>query len=212
MRFCYFLLLTFMCIIMIDNVFAHTEINIDQYSINIGWKDEPPIIGFINNITFEINEVDQTNIKNKVKNAFKNLEAYVKFGGISKKLNISSLPTPGNYFAKIIPSKPGSYRIELHGKINDSIIDASIPIDRVKDSKILKFPDSYETTISDKEITTIKNIISSLSKDVDSLNNSVKPIDSDISNNDKMHDISILALTLSFVGIILSIAAIIKIK
>ncbi len=212
MKINYHLVILLFYIVMINNVFAHTETNVDQYNIDVGWNDEPPIVGFINNITFEINKIDQTNIKHEVKNAFKNLDAYITYGGTSKKLNIDSLPTPGNYTSKIIPSKPGSYVIELHGKLNDIVIDIDIPIDEVNDKNILSFPQSKINT-NGNEINIIKNVISSLRQDVDLLqNNKNNQAGLDISFVDSMQDINILALTLSTVGIVLSIFAIIKIK
>ncbi|MBP2624621.1 MAG: hypothetical protein KAF24_01505 [Nitrosopumilaceae archaeon] len=211
---CYYtVILLFSIIIITNNAFAHTEVNIAQYNINVGWNDEPPITGFINNVTFEINKMNQTNVKHEVKNAFKNLDAYIKYGGTSKKLNINSLPAPGNYDSKIIPSKPGSYVIELQGKLNDIIIDVDIPIDEVKDNNILSFP-QLKISSNENEIHIIKNAISSLRQDLDLLQNNKnnKQNDLDLSSFDMIYDMNILALSLSSAGIILSILAIIKIK
>ena len=40
------------------------------------------------------------------------------YGGASKKIDINSDPRPGYYFSPIIPTKTGSYMVELKGEIN----------------------------------------------------------------------------------------------
>jgi len=36
--------------------YAHTTIQVDPYEIEVGWQDEPPVVGILNAITIDIRE------------------------------------------------------------------------------------------------------------------------------------------------------------
>ena len=82
-----------------STTFAHQTIEVDKYEIEVGWGIEPPVVGFRNDFVFEISEPGETEgVKSGVKNAFKNLEATAKFGGVTKKLDINSDPQTWTLF------------------------------------------------------------------------------------------------------------------
>ena len=37
-------------------VYAHTTIEVDPYEIEVGWQDEPPVVGILNSITIDVRE------------------------------------------------------------------------------------------------------------------------------------------------------------
>jgi hypothetical protein len=112
-----------------SSAFAHTTIEVEPYEIEVGWGVEPPVVGFRNDFVFDISETGETaGLKVGIKNAFKNLEATAKFGGVTKILDMGSDPRPGHYFSHVIPTKTGSYSIQLQGEINGVLIDVDIPI------------------------------------------------------------------------------------
>ena len=44
----------------ISPAFAHKSITVDKYTIEIGWKDEPPLVNQQNAITFEFTTEDDS--------------------------------------------------------------------------------------------------------------------------------------------------------
>ena len=100
-------------------VYAHTTVEVGPYEIEVGWQDEPPVVGILNAITIDIREPgDVDGVSMGVNNAFKKLQASVVSGGASKTLDINTDPRPGHYYAKIIPTKTGSLEIKLQGEVN----------------------------------------------------------------------------------------------
>ena len=115
-----------------SSAYAHKKVTVENLDIEVGWQEEPSLVGLMNAITFEINE-NAPDGQSGVKNAFKNLVATIKFGGLTKALDIDSDPESGHYHAKIIPSSRGSYTVLLKGDINGKMIDTETPLDDVED-------------------------------------------------------------------------------
>jgi len=135
--------------------YAHTTIQVEPYEIEVGWQDEPPVVGILNAITIDIREPgDVEGVSTGITNGFKKLEASVVSGGVSKVLDINTDPRPGHYYAKIIPTKTGSLQIELKGEINGIEIDAIIPIEDVESTSILDFPPTSSSS-SGQEVTAL---------------------------------------------------------
>jgi len=184
---------------------------VQNLAIEVGWQDEPPLVGFINAITFEINE-NTLNGQSGVKNAFKNLQAIVKYGGITKILDIDSDPKAGSYHSKIIPTRTGSLAVELKGDINGVPIDSEITIEDVEDKGILSFPDT--TGSSEQDMTAIKNAMAGLQKEVTELKTKLSGVNTaagefDIEN---AYNFAVFGLSLGAAGVILAIIAMIKRK
>jgi len=107
--------------------YAHTTVEVGPYEIEVGWQDEPPVVGILNAITIDIREPgDVEGVSMGVNNAFKNLRASVVSGGASKVLDINTDPRPGHYYAKIIPTKTGSLEMKLQGEVNGIKINETI--------------------------------------------------------------------------------------
>ena len=62
------------------------------------------------------------------------------YGGASKNIEINSDSKPGYYFSPIIPTKTGSYLVDLKGEIRGVAVDIQIPIEDVESIAILDFP------------------------------------------------------------------------
>ena len=196
-----------------STAFAHTTVHVEQYAIEVGWDVEPPIIGFRNAIVYEISESPSEGVKSGVINAFKNLEATIKMGGISKVLDIDSDPRPGHYFSKIIPTKTGSLVIELKGDINGVPVDIEVPIEDVESTAVLDFPQSSGSS-SGQEVTSLKNAMSSLQKDVTDIKSKIGGIASSSgeTNSGTAYNFAVFGLSLGAAGVILAIIAMIKRK
>lgn len=193
------------------SAYAHTTITAEQYKIEIGWKEEPPLVGIQNAITFEFNQDDGNGVKTPVTNSFKDLEATVKSGSITKALDILSDVKPGNYYAKIIPTKTGSLTVELKGTLNGVPVNQEIPIEDVESTDVLAFPPSGSS--SGQDVGALKNAMSSLQKDVteikSKIGNTAGGTSIDLS---KAYDFGVLGLALGAAGVILAVIAMIKRK
>jgi hypothetical protein len=153
-------------------VYGHTEIKVGNYTIEAGWAKEPPLLNNLNEIVIGISEND-----NPVRNAMKDLTISINYGGLGKKLNfIPSEESAGEYLADIIPSKLGTYIINLKGSIGTQSINNDIQIEDIEDANKITFPvisagDSKENIENiAKQITPIMN---DLSNQIDELKNEI---------------------------------------
>ncbi|MCV0410852.1 hypothetical protein [Nitrosopumilus sp.] len=193
---------------MISASFAHTSVEVEQYHIEVGWGIEPPVVGIRNDIVFKITEPGETEGSYKgVTNVFKNVVATVMYGGAAKKIDINSDPRPGYYFSPIIPTKTGSYIMNLQGDIRGTIIDIKIPIEDVESTAILDFPPTSSEGTAD--ITALKNALSSLQQDVSKLKSGETSVSSD---GGAAYDFAIFGLSIAAAAIVLAIIALVKRK
>ena len=193
---------------MIAPSFAHTTVHVEQYEIEVGWGIEPPIVGIRNDLVFKITEPGETEGSHKgVTNVFREVESTVMFGGATKKIDVNSDPRPGYYFSPIIPTKTGSYMVELKGEIQGTPIDIKIPVEDVEPTAVLDFPPSSSEGTAD--IAALKNAISSLQQDVSKLKSGETSVSSD---GGKAYDFAIFGLSIAAAAIILAIIALVKRK
>ena len=192
-------------------VYAHTTIQVDPYEIEVGWQDEPPVVGILNAITIDIREPgDVEGVSTGITNGFKKLEASVVSGGASKVLDINTDPRPGHYYAKIIPTKTGSLQVELKGEINGVEIDTIIPIEDVESTSVLDFPPTSSSS-SGQEVTALKNAVTSLQKDISSIK-AQGNIASTGADGGAAYNFAVFGLSLGAAGVILAIIAMVRKK
>ena len=193
---------------MIVPSFAHTTVHVEQYEIEAGWGIEPPVVGIRNDIVLKIIEREGDDGKfTGVTSVFKGVDATVMFGGASKKFDINSDVRPGYYFSPIIPTKTGTYQVELKGEIRGTPIDIKIPVEDVEPTAVLDFPPSSSEGSGD--VTALKNAISSLQQDVSKLKSGETEVTSD---SGASYDFATFGLSIASAAIILSIVALIKRK
>jgi len=188
-----------------SHAFAHTTVEVEPYKIEAGWGLEPPIVGIRNDFVFKITEPDKTSGQYKgVTNAFKNLEVTAMFGGASKKIDITSDPKIGYYFSPVIPTKTGSYIMDFKGEINGVPVNIQIPVEDIESTALLDFPPTSGS--SNQDVTSLKNAISSLQRDVSTMNDGSK------NDGGAAYDFAIFGLSIASAAIILAIVALIKRK
>jgi hypothetical protein len=113
--------------------YAHVTIEVGSYEVVVGWQDEPPIVDILNAITIDVREPgDVEGAYMGVTNAFRNLDATVISGGISKSLDIQAGKYPAEYYGEIMPTKIGQVEVKLVGEINGIEIDEIIRIEDVE--------------------------------------------------------------------------------
>ena len=192
---------------MLTPSFAHTTVEVEQYKIEVGWSIEPPVVGIRNDIVVKITESgDSDGTYRGITSAFKNLEGTVMYGGATKTIDFSGDPKPGYYFSSIIPTKTGSYLMDLQGEIRDVTINVQIPIEDVESTSVLDFPPTSSEGSTD--VSALKNAISSLQQDVSKL----KSGETSTSNGGAAYDFAIFGLSIAAAAIILAIIALIKRK
>ena len=193
---------------IVSQAFAHTTREVEQYEIEVGWGTEPPVVGFRNDFVFQISEPGENpGLKVGVTNAFKDLEATAKYGGVSKVLDIGSDPRPGHYLSHVIPTKTGSYSIHLKGDIDGIPVDIEIPVEDVESTAVLDFPPSAGSS-SDQDVLALKSAVSSLQQDVSLL----KAGKGEVSSEGGAYDFAVMGLSIAAAAIILAIIALVKRK
>ena len=187
--------------------YAHTTVEVEQYKIEVGWSIEPPVVGIRNDIVVKITESGNSEGAYRgITSAFQNLEGTVMYGGASKTMDVSGDPKPGYYFSSIIPTKTGSYLMDLQGEIRGVIVNVQIPIEDVESTSVLDFPPTSSEGSAD--VSSLKNAISSLQQDVSKL----KSGETSTSNGGAAYDFAIFGLSIAAAAIILAIIALIKRK
>ena len=194
---------------LVTQAFAHTTVEVEQFEIEVGWGVEPPVVSFRNDFVFKITEPGENpGLKVGVKNAFKDMQATAKFGGVTKVLDIGSDPRPGHYFSHVIPTKTGSYSIHLEGEINGTPVDIDIPVEDVESTAVLDFPPSSGSS-SDQDVAALKSAVSSLQQDVSSIKSGSGI---EVSSEGAAYDYAILGLSIAAAAIILAVIALVKRK
>ena len=211
----YFIILTALLVFgtSFSSVYAHTTVEVGTYEIEVGWQDEPPVVGILNAITIDIREPgDVEGVSMGITSAFKNLQASVVSGGASKVLDINTDPRPGHYYAKIIPTKIGSLEIKLQGEINGVKINNIIPVEDVESTSVLDFPATSGS--SSGQVVALTNAVTSLQKDVSSIKSQVGGIDTSSGNFDAetAYNFGVFGISLGAAGVILAIIAMVKRK
>lgn len=194
-----------------SSAYAHTKVTVENLEIEVGWQDEPPLVGFMNAITFQFNE-NTSDGQSGVKNAFKNLVATVKSGGLEKTLDIDSDPQAGHYHSKIIPTRTGSLVVALKGDINGIPINSEITVEEVEDKSLLAFPDT--TGSSDQDVVALKNAMNGLQSEVKLLQSKISGLDTTSGkfSVETAYNFGIFGLSLGAAGVILAIVSMIKRK
>ncbi len=119
---------------------AHESVTVGDYEIEIGWVDEPPIVGQQNAILVIVSNTSGGEAK-PVEDV-SSLEVSVSYGGQSKELTLQPLgeDTPGQFMAPILTTLPGQYTILLGGQLGDTAVDAHVEPEEVESADTLQFP------------------------------------------------------------------------
>ena len=205
------LIISLLLVSGLSSAYAHTKVTVENLAIEVGWQEEPTLVGFMNAITFEINE-NTSDGQSGVKNAFKNLIATVKSGGLEKALDIDSDSQAGHYHSKIIPTRTGSLVVVLKGDINGIPIDSEITVEDVEDKSVLAFPDTAGS--SDQDVIALKNAMSGLQKEITLIKSRISGLDTTSGNfsAETAYNFGVFGLSLGAAGVILAIVAMIKRK
>jgi hypothetical protein len=189
--------------------FAHKTVTVEQYEIEVGWRDEPPLVGQQNAVFFSITQDEGNGVKSGVTNAFKDLEAQVKSGSTTKQLDILSDIRVGNYYSKIIPTKTGSLTVVLKGTLEGIPVDEEVTIEGVESIDLLAFPPSGSS--SGQDASAIKNALAALQRDVADVKSKTGNIATGANVDlSKAYDFGIFGMAIGTAGVIIGVISMIK--
>lgn len=167
---------------IINQASAHITKKFGNIQIQVGWSDEPPLTGLLNNVIIDVNQTNDK-IQTPIINALANMNLLVKYGGVTKSLDFLPSPTiDGLYLGKMIPSRVGSYSVVLNGTIQGQKISSQLPLDLVDSSQKLTFPDTVSGPGTSASVTAgspggnnnnigpqVQGIVSQLANQIDSV-------------------------------------------
>jgi hypothetical protein len=124
----------------IETVLAHETITIGNYEIEVGWVNEPPIVGQQNGIV--VNVSDTSNGDAQPVEDVSALTVSVSYGGQEKILTLQPLgeDTPGQFVAPILPTVAGQYTVKLGGNLGNTAVNAEVEPEEVASADTLQFP------------------------------------------------------------------------
>jgi hypothetical protein len=129
------------CSICIMDAFAHETFTFGNISITPGWEIEPPLVNQLNSIEINITRNVAEGNSSAVRNAFSQLDASIKSGGVTKSLDFEPQEeSAGLYRAAILPTQVGSYSLVLIGNIDGQSISSELSIEDVEDTGKFAFP------------------------------------------------------------------------
>lgn len=133
------LLAVMLASVYLGTVSAHTTVTSGLYDIEIGWVNEPPIIGQMNAIVVNISD-HASGAASKAD--VSGLTVTVSYGGQSKILTLQPLgeDTTGQYVAPILPTIPGLYTVDVTGKLADTDVKVEVQPEEVQAADTVQFP------------------------------------------------------------------------
>jgi len=119
-------------------VLAHESVTVGDYTVEIGWVNEPPIVGQQNAIVVNVSTTSDEQPVEDVSG----LTVAVSYGGQNKTLTLQPLgeDTPGQFVAPILPTVPGQYTVNLGGKLADTDVKVDVQPEEVQAADVLQFP------------------------------------------------------------------------
>jgi hypothetical protein len=208
--------------------YAHITKQIGNIKVEVGWSDEPPLTGQVNNIIVAVNKTLAGGRESAIINALADLDIKERYGSITKSVDfIPSEQAEGVYESKIIPTRVGSYSLVMNGTVQgEKLSNVEIPLDLVEGAQKISFPDtSGSNTVtsgvqaaSDKIGPKLQTIISGISNDVGSSKSDIQLLAKNMANIqksaldmknsvDRLYMIGMLGIGAAIAGIIIAAAS-----
>lgn len=137
-----FLPASFLALLMVVLTFgialAHTGVKAGNYDIEVGWVDEPAIVGQRNAVV--VNVSDRT-AQDAIVDVSK-LVVNITYGGQTKTLTLQPLSEDfkNQYVAPVMPMVPGEYTVQLRGTLGSTAVNLDVQPEEVAPSDTLAFP------------------------------------------------------------------------
>ena len=117
---------------------AHESITVGDYTLVVGWLNEPPIAGQSNAIVVEVSTTSDEQPVEDVSS----LTLTISYGGQEKDLTLEPVDehAPGQYMGPVLPTIPGEYSVVFGGTLGDTAVDAETHVEEVQPADTLAFP------------------------------------------------------------------------
>lgn len=120
---------------------AHESITVGDYTLEVGWLNEPPVAGQNNAIVVHV----LTTSDNQPVEDVSSLTVTISYGGQNKTLTLEPVDehSPGQFIAPIVPTVPGQYAVIFGGRLGEStFIDVQVEPEEVQPADTLAFPNA----------------------------------------------------------------------
>jgi hypothetical protein len=117
---------------------AHTSIKVGDYAIEVGWLDEPAVVGERNGIVLMVSNTASPDSPVDISG----LRVAASYGGEIKDLMLqpASEESVNEYVAPILPTVEGLYTVQLRGQLGNTEIDEDVQPEEVAAADSLAFP------------------------------------------------------------------------
>jgi hypothetical protein len=121
-----------------QQVLAHESITVGDYTVEIGWLNEPVVAGQQNAIVVNVSTTGDEQPVEDVSG----LTVMISYGGQNKDLALQPLgeDSPGQFAAPILPTIAGQYTIQLGGVLGETVVDVEVEPEEVQSASTLQFP------------------------------------------------------------------------
>ena len=131
-------LFTLMALILnVQPALAHETITVGDYTLEVGWLSEPPVVGQHNAIVVNVSTGDKQPVED-----VSSLTLTISYGGQQKALTLEPVDehSSGQYMAPILPTVAGEYSVIFGGTLGDTAVEAETHVEEVQPADTLAFP------------------------------------------------------------------------
>lgn len=123
---------------LVGNSYAHKSQTVGDYDFEIGWKNEPPILGETNAIELAVTVSSESNgstliAGSGISGLADDLESYVSLNGKKTSLLFAETDKPGVYVADFSPAESGHPMVNVYAIINSTEIETSLHPEKIKE-------------------------------------------------------------------------------
>ena len=134
-------LILLVCLLAPFSASAHEEVECGSDSCEIGWANEPVLVGERNGLELFVAPKDKS--EEGVAGLEGTLKFTVEYGSVSQSYDLQPLEgEPGHYTAPFIPTREGQYTFHITGVINGEIVDVKVEPEEVIPAGKLAFPEA----------------------------------------------------------------------
>lgn len=120
---------------------AHEQVDSGNYHYEIGWLNEPVIIGERNGLDLFVASKDKPD--EGLTGVESTLKFTVEYGSASQDYAIVPVEDkPGSYTAAFVPTREGQYTFHITGTINNETVDVKVQPEEVIAAGKLAFPEA----------------------------------------------------------------------
>lgn len=131
------ILVSLALILNVQPALAHESITVGDYTLEVGWLSEPPVVGQHNAIVVNVTTGEEQPVED-----ISSLTLTISYGGQQKTLTLEPVDehSPGQYMAPILPTVAGEYSVIFGGTLGDTAVDAETHVEEVQTADTLAFP------------------------------------------------------------------------